>query len=51
MKLKFAKIVYDTEYKCSGFNCKAGLKLPDNPEKWFKVIIRIMEKMFKEIKG
>ncbi len=37
--------------KTKGFNEKVNLKLPDNSKNEFKVMLRIMEKMFREIRS
>lgn len=46
---KFKEYVYRVSSEEGGYNSKANLKLPDHPAGRFKVYIRIMEKMFKEI--
>lgn len=34
----------------NGFHYKTGMKLPKQVYDWFKVLIRVMEKMFPEIR-
>lgn len=47
---KFKEFVYKICSECKGYHSKANLKLPEKESERFKVYIRIMEKMFKEIK-
>ncbi len=47
---EFKKLVEHIGENFKGFNYKSGLKLPANQYDWFKVLIRVMEKMFPELK-
>ena len=46
----FKELLEEAAKKNEGFHYKANLKLPENQKKWYKVLIRVLEKMFGEIK-
>lgn len=48
---KFKEIIYKVSSECGGYHSKANLKLPEKENDRFKVYIRVMEKMFKEVKA
>jgi hypothetical protein len=47
----FKELVEKIGKENSGFHYKTGMKLPHEVYDWFKVLIRVMEKMFPEIKN
>lgn len=44
-------MIYRISAECGGYHSKANLKLPEKENERFKVYIRVMEKMFKEVKA